>query len=487
MDRNKIADMASKMQTKKDLLTLLNHIKKDELKAMGSDMSLFHPFTMKQLNYYCNPNHEYHRFRQFRIKKKSGGFRLITAPYTKSYMLMLHAMNEILKAIYVPSPCAMGFVEGRSVVTNAQVHINQNYVFNIDLKDFFPSVEQARVWKRLQVKPYNIPSTIASLIAGLCSMRMSRETIKEEAEHELDKKYVYVLPQGAPTSPILTNMVCDKLDYYLSGLAKRFGLIYSRYADDITFSSKHYVYAKDGDFRTELKRILSEQGFTINHGKTRLQRKNERQEVTGIVVSEKLNVTQKYMREIRTILHIWEKYGYNDAYSRFLPKYKSDKGHVKKGNPDLINVIDGKLLYMKMVKGEDDPVYMKLQGRFQKLVDSLSNSDNTNSKGTTFINTYKLLDFEKEESYSSISIDYREDGKPFAHFVSGGSQQNVSVDSKLKPEELQNKDKLAISLCRGIDKKTFWLIHRQNKYNVPPQKPVDIDSLISDLDSLLSI
>lgn len=479
--------MASKMQTKKDLLTLLNLIKKDELKAMGSDMSLFHPFTMKQLNYYCNPNHEYHRYRQFRIKKKSGGFRLITAPYTKSYMLMLHAMNEILKAIYVPSPSAMGFVEGRSVVTNAQVHINQNYIFNIDLKDFFPSVEQARVWKRLQVKPYNIPSSIASLIAGLCSMRMSRETINEEAEHELDKKYVYVLPQGAPTSPILTNMVCDKLDYYLAGLAKRFGLIYSRYADDITFSSKHYVYAKDGDFRTELKRILSEQGFTINHGKTRLQKKNERQEVTGIVVSEKLNVTQKYMREIRTILHIWEKYGYNDAYSRFLPKYKSDKGHVKKGNPDLINVIDGKLLYMKMVKGEDDPVYMKLQGRFQKLVDSLSNSDNTNSKGTTFINTYKLPDFEKEESYSSISIDYREDGKPFAHFVSGGSQQNVSVDSKLKPEELQNKDKLAISLCRGIDKKTFWLIHRQNKYNVPPQKPVDIDSLISDLDSLLNI
>jgi retron-type reverse transcriptase len=145
-------------------------------------------------------------------------------------------------------------------------------------------------------------------------------------------------------------MICDTLDRRLAGLAKRFGLHYSRYADDITFSSMHYVYAKNGEFRKELIRIIKSQGFTINEEKTRLQKRGSRQEVTGIVVSErKLNVAKKYVREIRSLLYIWEKYGYSVAMSRFLPKYKLEKGHVKKGNPDLINVLEGKLLYLKMV------------------------------------------------------------------------------------------------------------------------------------------
>ena len=121
MDRKKIANIASSMNTKEDLLSLLNLIKKEEVADMG-DVSEFHPFTMKQLNYYCNPNHEYHRFRRFYINKKSGGHRQITAPYNRTYMMLLQAMNEILKAIYIPSPHAMGFIEGRSVVTNAEIH-----------------------------------------------------------------------------------------------------------------------------------------------------------------------------------------------------------------------------------------------------------------------------------------------------------------------------------------------------------------------------
>ncbi len=191
------------------------------------------------------------------------------------------------------------------------------------------------------------------------------------------------------------------------------------------------------------------------------------------------------MREVRTVLHIWEKYGYDDAYSRFLPKYKFDKGHVKKGNPDLINVIEGKLLSMKMVKGETDPVYCKLHKRFQELVNSTINEKNTNSKGTTFIKTHKLLDFEKDNSYSPVNILYKENNKPYAIFESGGVKQNVSIDSKLKKEDIEDKEKLAISLCRGADQKTFWLIHRQNKYNVPPRKDVDIDTLITLLKELL--
>ena len=485
MDREKIAHIASEMQTKEDLLALLNHIKKEEARENGYDVSFLHPFSMRQLNFYCNPNHDFHRYRQFKIKKKSGEYRQITAPRSKSFKLMLQYINEILKSIYKPSPQAMGFIEGRSVVSNATMHKGQNYVFNIDLKDFFPSVEQARVWRRLQVKPYQMPTPIASLIAGLCAMRIPREKVNERALHENDKHFLYVLPQGAPTSPILTNMVCEKLDHLLGGLAKRFGLNYTRYADDITFSSMHYVYSKNGAFRTELKRIISEQGFTINDKKTRLQKKGTRQEVTGVIVNQKLNVTQRYIRDIRNILHIWKRYGYNDAYSRFLPKYKFDKGHVKKGNPDLINVIEGKLLYLKMVKGATDAVYMKLYSRFQKLKDSVLKGDNTNSKGTTFIKTYnKLSDFEKE--YSVLTIETKENGKPYASFVIEDKIQLVSIDSKLKPEALQDRRLLAISLCRGADEKTFWLIHKLHKNNVLPTPSIDIDKLNNDLDSLLN-
>lgn len=358
MDKKQIAQQASQMTTKEDLLNLLNRIKKDEMETMGVDASKFHPFTMKHLNYYCNPNHAFHRYRQFAIKKKSGGNRTITAPRNRSFMMLLQAVNEIFKAIYTPSDYAMGFTEGRSVVSNASVHKGQNYVFNIDLKDFFPSIEQPRVWKRLQLKPFNFPQSIANILAGICAMRLQKE----------DRQYTYVLPQGAPTSPIITNMICDNLDRKLAGLARRFGLRYTRYADDITFSSMHYVYAPKGDFRTELQRIISEQGFTINADKTRLQKIGARQEVTGIIVSQKLNVTQKYVRDIRNVLYIWDRYGYTAAWSKFLPKYKAEKGHVKKGNPNLEHVIDGKLMYLKMVKGAEDSVYMRLYAKFQTLL-----------------------------------------------------------------------------------------------------------------------
>lgn len=219
------------MTSREDLLALLNRIKQDEMYENGMS-DKFHPFTMKLLLYYCNPNNVFHRYSQFKIKKKSGGFRTISAPRNRSFTLMLRYVNEIFKAVYTPSEFAMGFTEGRSVVTNASKHKGMNYVFNTDIKDFFPSIEQPRVWKRLQLKPINFSQPIANVLAGLCSMR---------GEKQSDGKYNYILPQGAPTSPIITNMICDTLDRRLAGLAKRFGVNYSRYADDITFSSMHNV------------------------------------------------------------------------------------------------------------------------------------------------------------------------------------------------------------------------------------------------------
>jgi retron-type reverse transcriptase len=471
--------MAKQMKTKEDLLSLLNRIKRAELEEIGLQ-DLFHPFTMKHINYYCNPNNAFHRYRQFKVKKKSGGFRLITTPRNRSFMMILSAVNALLKAMYTPSDYAMGFTEGRSVVSNASIHKGQNYVFNIDLKDFFPSIEQPRVWKRLQLAPFNFPETIASLIAGLCSMKEMRTH-----DNELQETF-YVLPQGAPPSPIITNMICDTLDRRLAGLAKRFGLRYSRYADDITFSSMHHVYQKDGEFRKELRRIISDQHFIINENKTRLQKKGARQEVTGIIVSDKLNVTQKYVRDIRNILYIWDRYGYASAMAKFVPKYKNEKGHVKKGNPNLVNVIDGKLMYLKMVKGEEDSVYQRLHNKFVKLVDMMNEKSVTTAQNVTYIEMLPVLEFEKKHS-TEVVITTSENSHRYAHFMFGNKKAKASVNKSITPVEAKDKGKLAISLCIDEKENMFWLIHRLNKIIVPSNTDVDIDELNNELDSLLNM
>ena len=485
MDKTQIAQIASQMSTREDLLALLNRIKQDEVRELGFDADKFYPFTMKHLLYYCNPNHAFHRYRQFKIKKKSGGFRQITTPRNQNFMMLLQAVNEILKAMYTPSEHTMGFTEKRSVVTNASVHKGQNYVFNIDLKDFFPSIEQRRVLKRFGVRPFSFKPEIALLLSGFCAMRVKRETPDESKERDLDKTYVYVLPQGAPTSPIITNMICDNLDRRLSGLAKRFGLHYSRYADDITFSSMHNVYSEMGEFRQELVRIINDQGFTINESKTRLQKFGSRQEVTGIIVNDKLNVTKKYVREIRSLLYIWEKYGYSAAMSRFLPRYKAEKGHVKKGNPDLTNVLDGKLNYLKMVKGDSDSVYAKLYDKFQFLVAKDMGSGKTNPHGITYIETIPLLKFEQDKK-TEVFIHQKEKGKRYASFELEGVKQLVSINKDVTTNDELPKEKLAISNCRNSKGEQFWLIHLVDKMTVYKPKPIDIDELNNDLDSLIN-
>lgn len=236
----------------------------------------------------------------------------------------------------------------------------------------------------------------------------------------------------------------------------------------------------------ELERIIKKQGFTINDLKTRLQKRGDRQEVTGIILSDKLNVTQKYVRDIRNILYMWDRYGYNVAYSKFFPKYKKEKGHVKKGNPDLINVIDGKLMYLKMVKGDNDSVYMRLYAKFQNLVNKDSIAEKTNSKGVTYLETIGISEFEKKNS-TTVTFAISEKGKHYAYFMLNDKKMLVTVNKTLTIEEEQDKEILVISSCRGKDEKPFWLIHRKDKVMVPPSPTVDVDELNAELDSLLNI
>lgn len=142
-----------------DFAKLLNDIKKDEFNTSK------YKITERQLLHFSNskiPN----RYKTFHIRKKSGGLREINAPCYQLGIL-LYILNIVFKAVYVPSQSAMGFAEGRSIVSNASVHTGQHYVFNIDLENFFPSIPQARVWARIQLPPFNFPRQIANVVAGL--------------------------------------------------------------------------------------------------------------------------------------------------------------------------------------------------------------------------------------------------------------------------------------------------------------------------------
>ena len=435
MERREIKQRVSQMQDKEALLQLLNDIVKDEISS-DNEFS----FSMKQLSYYCNPNNLRGRYTHFSIPKKSGGQRRISAP-SRGLSHILYYINEMLKAVYQPSEYAMGFAEGRNVVDNASRHIGQNYVFNTDLENFFPSIEQPRVWKRFQLPPFNFNQQIASILAGLCCIK----------EKKGNGEFRYVLPQGAPTSPLITNAICDNLDRKLSGLARRFGLHYSRYADDITFSSMHNVYHENGEFISELKRIIESQGFHINNKKTRLQKFGQRQEVTGLTVSNRVNTSREYVAEIRNLLHIWEKYGYNEAYKRFYPHYKKNKGHVKKGEPMLENVLYGKLQYLKMVKGEKDPVYSALQARYNRLTSPLNAEVNQN---LDYLRSFTISEFE-EIVGSPIQYCLSKDKNLYGKSLLDGKEIIISITGAAKHELAKSKIITDETLLAGVKSVDF--------------------------------
>ena len=388
MTRAEIVAAAGKLETIHDLLILLNRIKMDELGKKG------HPFVMRHLIYFINPARNKNSYKTFLIPKKSGKSRVISAPKALLKSFLTYT-NILLQAFYEAPDYVTGFVPTRSVVDNAERHVGKNYVFNIDLKDFFPSIKKSRVCATLKCYPFRFNDKIADAIAGLCC-----------TEVELNNEKRIALPQGSPCSPILTNIVCRNLDNKLHKLAQKFHVRYSRYADDITFSCNRSVFQIDGDFRKEMVAIIEAQNFSINEKKTRLQKKSQRQEVTGLIVSDRVNVTSNYVRWIDYLLHIWERYGESEANTSFLKHYTA-KQNLHKSRPNMRSVINGKLLYLKMVKGVDNEVWRRLQRRFNVLCRK-EHPDQIE----TIKYRYSISGFENK---IGTKIDFHVDGKGDVH------------------------------------------------------------------------
>lgn len=377
------------MKSKEDFLILLNFAKKE----IYGEQAL--PIEMRNLNYYISSGSKQNRYTKFTIKKKSGEDRIIHSPVT-GLKVIQKCINLIFQSTYKANPAATGFVVGKSIVDNAKIHSGKNYVLNLDLKDFFSSIDQARVWGRLQAPPFNLNEQngrlkLANIIACLCCHEMIVDRL--DSTNRWIKTVKNVVPQGAPTSPALINIICQRLDYYLSAVAKRFSVNYTRYADDITFSSDHNVYQKNGDFITEVERIIKDQNFSIKDTKTHLQKSGYRQQVTGLVVNHRPNVHGRYIKQIRHWLYAWEKHGFDYASNFFLEPYLKDKINPKTKIPDINNVLHGKLNYLKMVKGFDNPVYLKLNERFERLLISVTDkndSDRSNQTVSDSLETEKI-------------------------------------------------------------------------------------------------
>lgn len=351
------------MESKKDFAVLLD---KARQVIYGADSK---PIYISTINPYIVNNNTRYKYTTFTITKKSGASRTIHAPKATLKRVQT-CLNYILQTVYSESvhASATGFIPGKSIVQNASAHVKKHYVYNMDLKDFFPSIDKRRVYLKLLEKPFNLngeKSFIANMIAMISCHEME---VERYVDGQWIQKKEFVLPQGAPTSPVLSNIVCRKLDIRLARIAKNHGVHYTRYADDITFSAMYNVFQKNSDFIRHAEKIIREQHFFIKESKTRLQKQGFKQEVTGLIVNEKVNVPSCYIKQIRHWLYFWERYGKQKAEALFLKSYKKDKGHIKKGDPNLENVLWGKLQYLKMVKGHNDNTFIKLNTRYEALM-----------------------------------------------------------------------------------------------------------------------
>jgi retron-type reverse transcriptase len=244
-------------------------------------------------------------YRRFLIPKKSGGHRLISAPMPRLKRAQEWILCNVLEPVELHD-AAQGFRRGRSIVTNAEPHVGADVVINVDLKDFFPTITYPRIKGMFRRLGYS--EAVATVLALICSE-------PEVDAVELDGRTYYVargqrfLPQGAPTSPAITNIICRGLDARLARTAEKLGFTYTRYADDITFSASGDAAANVGVALRRIRYAVHDEGFAVHPEKTRILRRGRRQEVTGLVVNERVNVSRRLLRRFRATLFQIERDG----------------------------------------------------------------------------------------------------------------------------------------------------------------------------------
>ena len=294
----------------------------------------------------------------YNIPKKSSGMRAVEAPQgllrelqgrLAKYMQPFYTQHKL--------PCVHGFVKAINnkskygVLTNASPHLNKPCVLNMDIKNFFDSISAKQVKQALQQKPFLVSDEVSTAIALLCTHH---------------KK----LPTGAPTSPLLSNIVFYGVDKTMLELVDEINstksendvtVTYTRYADDLTFSGEVNLVVK---IQSRIVDILTTYGFELNSKKTRLQKTYAPQWVTGIKVNDKPNVSRLYIRNLRAIIHNLQNNTATDAVKKHLgttPNKEIDVSDVH----GMLASVRSKISWVGMVRGKTDDVYMKLKSNFE--------------------------------------------------------------------------------------------------------------------------
>lgn len=338
-----------------------------------ADMLGIEEASLRYFLYKVRPDNMYMKFS---IQKRNGGTREICAP-NKKLKNIQRKLLKCLEDVYHVKPAVYGFVPGKCFVDNAQMHCRQKVVCNVDLKDFFRQIHFGRVKGMLVHKPYELGEEAAMVIAQLVC-------------------YQGYLPQGAPTSPVIANMVCAPLDTQLTKFAKKYHMRYSRYADDITFSSHRTEFPDALIRKKDVEVVLGEEfldimktnSFTINYNKVYLRSENERQEVTGLIVNEFVNLRRSYLKNIRAILHNCECVGLPSTIVKYVEEenvnpiarsivkqMQLEKDENKKYQLEqkaiewFKHVLKGKIEFIKCVRGEQNGYFLKYARQLNKIYD----------------------------------------------------------------------------------------------------------------------
>ncbi|TYL90327.1 hypothetical protein FXB40_32240 [Bradyrhizobium rifense] len=291
-------------------------------------------------------------YQKFEISKGEGKKRVISAPDRRLKMLQTKIASS-LAPIYRPRNPVHGFVDGRSVKTNATAHLRSKFVMNLDIESFFSAITEGRVAGLMSA--LGIDGRVAEILARVCCNEG-------------------VLPQGAPSSPIISNMICFRMDKELQTIAKESRCIYTRYADDITFSSYQPLTLMfegppppAGNFSPDLLKdglrgAFRSNGFAINPQKVHYADKYSRRTVTGLKINELVNVDRKFVRNLRAALFVAEKQGVAVAQKILKDKYGREA--------PLASHLRGRLSWVGHIKGPSDPIFRGLASRYNKLFPS---------------------------------------------------------------------------------------------------------------------
>lgn len=283
-------------------------------------LSMYLGINKTKLSRFIDSSFNY--YNQKKISKQSGEPRVIHIPSIEMKRIQKFILHEILYHIDV-SKNATGFKPRCSIKENASPHVKQEYILNLDIKDFFTSIKYNQVKKVFLEIGYN--SEVSDALAKLTT-------------------YKGFLPQGSSTSPYLSNLVCKSLDKNLNYYVSINNINYTRYADDMTFSGSEKIK----ESINQIEKIIAAEGFRINKKKTRVISSNKRQEVTGLVVNDKININRKFIKQLRTEIYFCKKYGVS--------------GHMRKKGLTYSNFkhyLYGKAYYIKMINREKGEKFLE--------------------------------------------------------------------------------------------------------------------------------